>query len=68
LIFTNRRCQNIGDNPQDADSAENEDKESFVEYPTYTPGVALDTEIAELTGVDPDFAVKPTGVEMDSKA
>ncbi len=25
-------------------------------------------ENAELTGVDPDFAVKPTGVEMDSEA
>jgi hypothetical protein len=64
LTFTNRHGQNIGDNPQDA----NEDEESIVAYPTNTPGVALDTENAELTGVDPDFAVEPTGVKMDSEA
>ncbi len=68
LTFTNRHGQNIADNPQDADSAGNEDEESIVAYPTNTSGVALDTENAELTGRDPDFAVKPTGVEMDSKA
>ncbi len=68
LTFTNRHGQNIGDNSQDADSSWNEDEESIVEYPTNTPGVALDTENAELTGVDPDFAVKPSGVEMDSEA
>ncbi len=28
----------------------------------------MDNEIAELTGVDPDFAVKPKGVERDSEA
>ncbi len=28
----------------------------------------MDTEIAELTGVDLDFAFEPTGVEMDSEA
>ncbi len=67
LTFTNRHVQNIGDNPQDADSAGNDDEESIVEYPTNTPGVA-DVENAELTGVDPTFAVKPTGVEMDSEA
>jgi hypothetical protein len=66
LTFTNRHGQN--DNLQDADSAGNEVEESIIEYPTNTPGVALDTENAELTGVNPDFAVKPTGVEMDSEA
>jgi hypothetical protein len=60
LTFTNRHGQNIGDNPQDADSAGNEDKDSVVKYPTNTPGVASDSEIAELTGVDPDFAVEST--------
>jgi hypothetical protein len=70
LIFTNRHCQNIGDNPQDADSAGSEDEDSVVEYPTNTQGVASDSnsEITKLTGVDLDFAVKPTGVEMDSEA
>jgi hypothetical protein len=67
LTFTNRHGQNIGDNPQDADSAGNEDEESIVEYSTNTPGVA-DVENAELTGVDLDFAVKPTGGEIDSEA
>jgi hypothetical protein len=62
LTFTNRHGQNIGDNPQDADSAGNEDKGSVVEYPTNTPGVALDSEIAKLTGVDPDFCVEPKGM------
>jgi hypothetical protein len=66
LTFTNRHGQNIGDDPQ-ADSAGNEDEESIVEYPTNTPGVA-DVENAELTGADPDFAVEPTGVKMDSEA
>ena len=68
LTFTNRHGQNIDDNPQDADSSGNEDKDSVVEYPNNTPGVALDSEIAELTGVDSDFAVEPTGGEMDSEA
>ena len=46
----------------------NVDVESVVEYATKTPGVALDTGNAELTGMDPDFDVEPTGVEMDSEA
>jgi hypothetical protein len=57
--FTNRHGQNIGDTPQEAVLLGNEDVESVVEYPTKTPGVP---------GVDPDFDVEPTGVEMDSKA
>jgi hypothetical protein len=68
LTFTNRHGQNIGDNPQDADSAGNEDEEYIVAYPTNNPGMALDTENAELTGLDLNFAVKSTGVEMDSEA
>jgi hypothetical protein len=66
--FTNKHGQNIGDNPQDAVFAENEGVETIVEYPTKPPGVASDTGDAELTRVDPDFDVKPTGVEMDSEA
>ncbi len=67
MTFTNRHGQNIGDNLQDADcSAVNEDKDSVVEYPTNTPGVASDSEISELTKVDLDFAIEPTGVEMQS--
>ncbi len=42
--------------------------ESVVECPAKTPGEDPDTGNADLTGVDPDFVVKPTGVEMDSKA
>ena len=57
--FANRHGQNIGDTPQEAVLLGNEDVESVVEYPTKTPGVP---------GVDPDFDVEPTGVEMDSKA
>jgi hypothetical protein len=68
MHHTNRHGQNIGDIPQDAYSARNKDEESIVAYPTSIPGVALDTENAELTGVDPDFDAKPTGVEMDSEA
>ncbi len=49
LTFTNRHGQNIGDNPQDADFFGNEDEEYIVEYPTNTPIVALDTEIAKFT-------------------
>jgi hypothetical protein len=57
----------IGDNLQDNDSAGNEDEELIVEYPTNTPGV-VEVENVEITGVDLDFSVKPTGVEMDSEA
>ncbi len=67
MTFTNRHGQIVGDNPQNADSSGNEDEKSIVEYLTDTPGVA-DVEKAELTGVDLDFAVKSTGVEMDSEA
>ncbi len=67
LTFTNRHGQNIGDNLQYADSAGNKDEGFIVEYPTNTPEVA-DVDNAELTGVDPDFALKPTGVKMDSEA
>ncbi len=38
LTFTNRHGRNIGDTPQDADFAGNEDEESIVEYPTNTLG------------------------------
>jgi hypothetical protein len=62
LTFTNKHGQNIGDNPQDADTTKNVDVESIAEYPTKTPAVALDTGDAKLTGVDPDLYVKHTGV------
>ncbi len=58
----------ILDKPQDADSAGNEDVESVAEYPIKTPGVVSDNGNAELTRLDPDFAIKPTGVDMDSDA
>ncbi len=64
LTFTNRHGQNIDNNPQNKYSAENEDMESIVEYIIKAPGMASDTGDTELIGVDPDFDVEPTGVEM----
>jgi hypothetical protein len=68
LNFTNWHDQNIGDDPQDADSARNDDVESTVEYPAKTPRVDPDTGNADLAGVGQDFIVKPAGVGMDSEA
>ncbi len=62
LIFTNRHGQDIGENPQDTDLDGNEDLESVVADPTGNTGVFDGDNITEL---DQDFAVKPTGVDID---
>jgi hypothetical protein len=62
LTFTNRHGQDIGENPQDTDLDWNEDLESIVADPTGNTGVFDDNNIA---GVDQDFAVEPTGVDID---
>jgi hypothetical protein len=63
------QSQNIGPTGSYSDNG-NEDVDFNVDYPTKTPGVALDNLNAEHTdtGVDPDFGVKPTGVEINSEA
>ncbi len=62
LTFTNWHGQDIGENPQDIDLDGNEDLESIVADPTGNTGVIDGNNI---TGVDQDFAVKPTGVDTD---
>ncbi len=62
LTFTNRHGQDIVENPQDTDLDRNEDLESVVADPTGNTGV-FDGD--NITGVDQDFAVKPTGVDID---
>jgi hypothetical protein len=62
LTFTNWHGQDIGENPQDTDLDGNEDLESIVADPTGSTGVFDGNNIA---GVDQDFAVKPTGVDID---
>jgi hypothetical protein len=62
LTFTNRHGQDIGENPQDTDLDGNEYSESIVADPTGNTGVFDGNNIA---GVDQDFAVEPTGVDID---
>jgi hypothetical protein len=65
LTFTNRHGQYIGDNPQDADLDGNEDLESVIAYPTGNTGVYPVVDDNHIAGVVPDFAVKPTGVDIE---
>jgi hypothetical protein len=62
LTFTNRHDQDIGENSQDTDLDGNEDLESIIADPTGNTGV-FDGNI--IAGVDQDFAVEPTGVDID---
>jgi hypothetical protein len=62
LTFTNRHGQDIGENPQDTGLDGIEDLESVVADPTGNTGVFDGNNIA---GVDQDFAVEPTGVDID---
>jgi hypothetical protein len=62
LTFANRHGQDIGENPQDTDLDRNDDLESIVADPTGNTGVFDGNNIA---GVDQDFAVKPTGVDIN---
>jgi hypothetical protein len=70
LTFTNQQGQNIGDNnPQDANSVRILENNLIIIYPAVEiPGVDMTTDPAETAGVDPDFDVEPTGVDMDTNA
>ena len=59
------RGQDIGENPQYADPAGNEDLESVVAYPTGNTGVYPVVDDNHIAGVDPGIAVKPTGVDIE---
>ncbi len=65
LTFTNRHGQDIGDNPQEADASGDEDLESVIAYPTGNARVHPVADVDYITGVDHDFAVEPTGVDID---
>jgi hypothetical protein len=65
LTFTNRHGQDIGDNPQDTDLDGNEDLESVIVHHTGNTGVYPVVDDNHFTGVDPDFAVEPTGVDIE---
>jgi hypothetical protein len=70
LTFTNWHSQDIGDNnPQDANSVRILDGDLIIIHPAVgIPGVNTTTDPTETAGVDPDFVVKPTGVDMDTNA
>ncbi len=66
LTFTNRHGRNIGDNnPQDANFVGILDDDLIIIHPAVEiPGGDATTDPAETAGVDPDFDVEPTGVDM----
>ncbi len=68
LTFTNWHGQDIGDNnPQDANSVGILNDDSIIIHPAVKiPGVDTTMDPAETLGVDPDFDVEPTGVDMDT--
>ncbi len=68
LTFTDRHGRDIGDNnSQDANSVGILDDNLIIIQPAMEiPGVDTTTDPAETAGVDPDFDVKPTGVNMDT--
>jgi hypothetical protein len=68
LTFTNRQGREIGDHPKDFDPGGDADDGSAIEFMLdIFPGVDPAPEgDAELPGVDMDFDVEPTGVEVDS--
>ncbi len=70
LTFTNQHSQNIGDNnPQDANSVGILDDYLIIIHPAVEiPGVNMTMDPAETAGVDPDFYVEPTGVDLDTNA
>jgi hypothetical protein len=70
LTFTNRQGWDNGDNnPQDANSVEIPDEDLIIIHPAADiPGVDTTTDPAETEGVDPNFDVEPTGVDMDTDA
>ena len=70
LTFTDRQVGDIGDsNPQDANSVGILDDNLIIIHPAVEiPGVDTTMDPAEITRVDPDFDVRPTGVDMDTDA
>jgi hypothetical protein len=62
--------RDIGDsNPQDANFVGILDDDLIIIHPAAEiPGVDTTTDPAETSGVDPDFYVEPTGVDMDTNA
>ncbi len=68
LTFTDRQGWNIGDNnPQNANSVGILDDNSIIIHPAVEiPGVDTTMDPAETAGVDPDFDVEPTGVDVDT--
>jgi hypothetical protein len=70
MLTTDRHGQDIGDNnPQDANSVGILDDGLIINHPAMEiPGVDTTTDPAETAGVDPDFDVEPTGVDMDTNA
>jgi hypothetical protein len=70
LTFTIQQGRDIGNNnPQDANSVGLLDDNLIIMYPVVEiPRVDTTTDPAETAGVDPDFDVKPTGVDMDTDA
>ncbi len=71
LTFTDWQGRDIGDNknPQDANSVGILDDYLIIIHPAVEiPGVDMTTDPAEIAGVDPDFDVEPTGMDMDTNA
>jgi hypothetical protein len=69
LTFTNWHGQDIGDLAQDFEPRVDEDDNSFVAHPNdELPGVEVQSDDAELPGVDTDFDAEPTGLEVDTEA
>ena len=70
LTFTDRHSRDIGDNnPKDANSIGILDDDLIIIHPVMEiPGVDMTMYPAETAGVDPDFDVEPTGVDMDTDA
>jgi hypothetical protein len=70
LTFTGWHERDIGDNnPEGADSVGILDDNLIIIHPAVeVPGVDTTTGSAKTAGVDPDFDVEPTGVDMDTNA
>jgi hypothetical protein len=70
LIFTNQQGWDIGDNnPQDANSVGILDDNLIIIHPAVEiPGVDTTMDPVETAGVDPDFDIQPTGVDVDTNA
>jgi hypothetical protein len=64
----NQHGQDTSDNnPQDVDSVGILDDDLIIIHPAIKiPGVDMTTDPAETAGVEPDFYVKPAGVDMDT--